>query len=193
MISSPVITANVGTAANTLAAGNDPRFTDSRSPAGTAAGDLSGTYPNPTVAKIQGKPVNVSAGYFDGGSLIYDSALAAWKTTSPCDAGWTLITKGDPFCAQKLSSTGTNFAASMTQCLNAGAKLCDLQQAVGLCQSDFITTDTSLWIGQLTDNSSAHVILCSAASNTWAAGTFTFATTQDGSLPIVPYCCKNRR
>ncbi|ASD63079.1 hypothetical protein B9G79_05600 [Bdellovibrio bacteriovorus] len=189
----PVITANVGTAANTLAAGNDPRFTDSRSPAGTAAGDLSGTYPNPTVAKIQGKPVNVSAGYFDGGSLIYDSALAAWKTTSPCDAGWTLITKGDPFCAQKLSSTGTNFAASMTQCLNAGAKLCDLQQAVGLCQSDFITTDTSLWIGQLTDNSSAHVILCSAASNTWAAGTFTFATTQDGSLPIVPYCCKNRR
>lgn len=189
----PVITANVGTAANTLAAGNDPRFTDSRSPAGTAGGDLSGTYPNPTIAKIQGKSVNVSAGYFDGGSLVYDSALASWKTTSPCDAGWTLINKGEPFCAQKLSSTGTNFAASMTQCLNAGAKLCDLQQAVGLCQSDFIATDTSLWIGQLTDNSSAHVILCSAASNTWAAGTFTFATTQDGSLPIVPYCCKNRR
>ena len=72
----PVITAVVGTSANTLAAGDDSRFTNSRTPTGTAGGDLLGTYPNPSVVKIQGKDVTPAA-YAAGQVLRYDGA-SSW-------------------------------------------------------------------------------------------------------------------
>ena len=70
-----------GSSSGTVCEGDDVRLSDSRTPDGNASGDLSGTYPSPTVVKLQGTNIS-SASPSDGQVLTYDT-VNGWQPESP--------------------------------------------------------------------------------------------------------------
>ena len=108
----PTVGAAGSGASNALSA-NDPTTTNSRVPSGSAGGDLSGTFPNPTVLRVNGIILPGSAPTSSGQVLTTTTtSTTAWQTPA---AGVTIdSTSGD------IASLGTQAAGSIGKAADSG-------------------------------------------------------------------------
>ncbi len=129
-------TAKTGTTAGTVAAGNDSRITGAVQSGGAAGGDLSGTYPDPTVAKVNGVAVTTTPSA--GKVLTATSASAATWQNPPISRQQTIWANG--FASTVIATVGT-WTPTYFRDSDTGGQYVGWLNFSGGSQNDSITFD----------------------------------------------------
>lgn len=157
-------TKSTGTTAGTVAAGDDSRFTNSRTPTGSAGGDLSGTYPLPTVNKIQGRIVSTTAPS-NGQVLGWNSTQDMWVPVTVSGGGTSVEY---PFLAVAIYGGGEQNYSIPTGYKWADIILCSAGDGGqgGEVRSE---SDGQSTLGAVGGNGGAHGVL-KTLTNIWVSG-----------------------
>ncbi|WP_157678716.1 tail fiber domain-containing protein [Bdellovibrio bacteriovorus] len=170
--STPQLTLNVGTAANTVAAGDDSRFTNARIPTGAAGGDLASSYPNPTIGKLQGTTLTLTtptSGQYirHDGSAFANSPLLASDLSGTVAVGsvpnlpWSKITSGLPTTLAGYGIADAVKNAGGTVSLETGSDAA--KGTAGTAGRIYLATDTQRIYS---DNGSSWVVIASVSTMT---------------------------
>lgn len=164
-----------GTSSSTVCIGNDSRLSDSRAPSGSASGDLTGTYPGPTVAAgviTLAKMANLAQDQFIGRVT---ASTGVPETATITAAGRALIDDTD--AAAQRTTLGLGSLATQSGTFSGTSS--------GTNTGDQTITLTGNVTGSGTGSFAATLATAQPAVHTWAlAQTFTVApvfTDQSGT------------
>lgn len=144
----PALTLNVGTAANTVAAGNDSRIVNALQPTTSAGGDLTGTFSSLTVAKLSGNALSITSPAI-GQYLRYGSGGFTNASLSASDLTGDLPAASMPAFSGDATSTAGTTALTLASVGTAGTYSKVTTDAKGrvIAGSSLVATDITAALG----------------------------------------------